>query len=951
LSGLTNLTLLALDSNNFNDSELSILNSLTSLTSLSLYGNNISDISDATWSGLTGLTHLNFISNNLNNEQLAHMSGLVNLTWLGLNNNNISDLASIGSGNATLVGFASGNSINISNNTGLNGPNSIAALAEVATLQSNGATVTHNIDSNIHDEFTDVNFQQCVDIAVSGDDDTIDATLAAALSGTLTCNSLGILNISGAQYLTSITDLFLTNNSISDLTPISTLSNLTHLYVNSLTNLSSLSLYGNNISDISGVTWSGLTSLTSLNLNSNDLDSVDLTNISGLTTLNYLGLNYNNITTLNDLSGLTNLTSLVLNNNSITDLSPIGSGNAQLAGFASGNTITLNGNPLCGGQLAEVTLLQANGATVNHDIDVCGSGTLNEACGEQCDDGGTVSGDGCSATCQGEYYGCYATFATPPTTITNTVCNNQGGALGYSGGWSPDSSSCVLFDSNTASCDTACTTINGAYPTAGLTCGFINCGNGSVEPDGTWPTREQCDDGNTNSGDGCSVACMLEGRGGQIPPPCSPFPVELDIEQTSVSQAGGTVAVTLKWSESGFENDSMEGTLKVSRKIFSGGTYLPDKTVEISPTLKSWTDTDIPESETQKKYKYQLVTQSCDQSKYGNEVEVIIDPIVPAGTGVDVALNFKIKVKEAYDILLMDRFRELFTEERNGIPAYIRSCEEVEVELFENINSGIALEYIITCFGEDDESLSREILAKRNTIIPPLVAMFKGLNGELTEQTVANYIQSKIAEIREQLSLKASVKSYVASEALRVGGFVNETSATDLSEADETVMQQIDEQYFTGFSHAADLVIEKYDGEENLLETFETHTNIFGKAIMNAGEFIAGDDYIIKIKLVDEKFVLPKVITLQINNAAQVNGNYTVDIDLIFDRHFRYGDFNEDGVIDINDIGAWGNLLRGEFEDGYELWELWQFANLDGVEGINLLDILTLQENWGGLGD
>ncbi len=69
---------------------------------------------------------------------------------------------------------------------------------------------------------------------------------------------------------------------------------------------------------------------------------------------------------------------------------------------------------------------------------VCGNGTVET--GEQCDDGNTISGDGCSSTCQSET-------------------------------------------------------------------GGPRCGNGLVE------TGEQCDDGNMISGDGCSATCQLEGCG------------------------------------------------------------------------------------------------------------------------------------------------------------------------------------------------------------------------------------------------------------------------------------------------------------------------------------------------------------------------------------------------------------------------------------------------------
>ena len=71
----------------------------------------------------------------------------------------------------------------------------------------------------------------------------------------------------------------------------------------------------------------------------------------------------------------------------------------------------------------------------------CGDGVING--GEQCDDGNTVDGDGCSSTCQIE---------TPPPPPPPTCCCGDG-------------------------------TINGG---------------------------EQCDDGNTKDGDGCSSTCQIE---------------------------------------------------------------------------------------------------------------------------------------------------------------------------------------------------------------------------------------------------------------------------------------------------------------------------------------------------------------------------------------------------------------------------------------------------------
>ena len=166
-------------------------------------------------------------------------------------------------------------------------------------------------------------------------------------------------------------------------------------------------------------------------------------------------------------------------------------------------------------------------------------------------------------------------------------------------------------------------------------------------------------------------------------------------------------------------------------------------------------------------------------------------------------------------------------------------------------------------------------------------------------------------------------------------------------------MKLIGENYFAGTSHAANLIIEKYDSEDRFIDRYYAHTDIFGNTTVRIGKFISGDNYTLKVHLGEERFVLPKTAVLQINNAVKevrpFGTVYTANIDLEFNRSFRYGDFNEDEVIDLNDISEWGKLLKGETAGDHEVWDLWEYANLDGLEGIDLLDVVTLQENWGGL--
>jgi cysteine-rich repeat protein len=92
----------------------------------------------------------------------------------------------------------------------------------------------------------------------------------------------------------------------------------------------------------------------------------------------------------------------------------------------------------------------------------CGDGRIDA--GEQCDDGNTVSGDGCSATCKLE------------------ACGN--GVL--DAGEQCDDGNKVSGDGCSA------------------TCKLEVCGNGVLD------AGEQCDDGNSVSGDGCDAQCRIE---------------------------------------------------------------------------------------------------------------------------------------------------------------------------------------------------------------------------------------------------------------------------------------------------------------------------------------------------------------------------------------------------------------------------------------------------------
>lgn len=144
---------------------------------------------------------------------------------------------------------------------------------------------------------------------------------------------------------------------------------------------------------------------------------------------------------------------------------------------------------------------------------ICGNG--NREADEECDDGNTLSGDGCSAQCTKEVTIVQRpnpTFSeevevsttnspsvppeslpepmpelTEPTTATQPQCGNG------------------VIESG-EECDSG--TLNADSPDAlcRRQCVFPSCGDGITD----YERREQCDDGNNQSGDGCRSDCQLE---------------------------------------------------------------------------------------------------------------------------------------------------------------------------------------------------------------------------------------------------------------------------------------------------------------------------------------------------------------------------------------------------------------------------------------------------------
>ena len=173
-----------------------------------------------------------------------------------------------------------------------------------------------------------VTFAQTVSIA--------DPNLRAAIENTL--GKAPGATITEAE-MEGLTELRAPNVGISDLTGLETALNLQRLYLgHEYVSAEGRFINNNTISDLTPL--SGLTQLTLLDLNGNAISEV--TALSGLTNLVVLWLGSNVITDITGLSGLTNLVVLRLWDNNISDISPLVSNR----GLGAGEVVSVSENPL-----------------------------------------------------------------------------------------------------------------------------------------------------------------------------------------------------------------------------------------------------------------------------------------------------------------------------------------------------------------------------------------------------------------------------------------------------------------------------------------------------------------------------------------------------------------------------------------------------------------------------
>ena len=267
--------------------DLSPLSSLPSLEELNLRGNPISDLTPL--AGLTALKGLDLSHCSI--IDISPLAGLVNLETLQLNDNQIVDVR-------PLSALTSLKKLEIHHNL----------ITDHSPLDSLSLDIFH------YDQFSGQ--AQPVNIP--------DANLRAAIRNELrlpaavviTPNVMtrlkrliafksDIINLSGLEFATQLEVLNLSGNPISDLRPLTGLTNLRHFVIPNC-----------QISDISPL--SDLRQLVELNLRENPIS--DITPLIELTTLKYIDLGQCLIVDFSPLLSFENLYTLQLNDNQIMDV-------------------------------------------------------------------------------------------------------------------------------------------------------------------------------------------------------------------------------------------------------------------------------------------------------------------------------------------------------------------------------------------------------------------------------------------------------------------------------------------------------------------------------------------------------------------------------------------------------------------------------------------------------
>ena len=317
LANLTNLTGLSLWYNRVTD--ISALGSLTALTYLNLADNYVSDLTPL--ADLISLEKLDLFDNEV--ENVAPLVGLKDLKHLILTENHVEDLGPLAALMNLRVLWIKENPIK---------DLSLLVQLNLTDLKYDGTSLTTEQIAPSEIWMPDA----ALWIAVRGELGLLPGVpLTKKKMQALTyldAQNRGITDITGLEFATNLRELYLGQNPITDLHPLSDLITLESLHIWAISPaLSSLDLRP----------LAGLINLKELSLERNGISDIRL--LARLKQLRLLRLSSNQIEDISPLSGLTELRILWLKENPITDLSPLVGLNLKEFRYDEGHEVSTTG--------------------------------------------------------------------------------------------------------------------------------------------------------------------------------------------------------------------------------------------------------------------------------------------------------------------------------------------------------------------------------------------------------------------------------------------------------------------------------------------------------------------------------------------------------------------------------------------------------------------------------
>lgn len=387
--------------------------------------------------------------------------------------------------------------------------------------------------------------------------------------------------------------------------------------------------------------------------------------------------------------------------------------------------------------------------------------------------------------------------------------------------------------------------------------------------------------------------------------------------------------------------------------------------VENNPNVTQFVDRNLPENDSGKiKYhQYHIVSRTSCDAVVSTIGRATLEPVLKSGTPVDAKLNLSIKLKENRSQSFMDRLQVLFkglSEEKIELKISPKEnsmnsvhCIAARKKLLENKSSGELVEYVLSCFGDDqvNETMKKQV----KDIINPLIRFLDLNKFADIDKITAEFLAPIIQRAREEYELKTQVISKLiplAEHAKTLSKIKTLDEFTDnqkklikcggYPECPQNI-QNLVANYLEGAAHAAEVMVEVKDEDGRIVITKNGNTDIFGVLEgLTLTTLQIGQNYQFKIKLLNEPYALPKAIPVKIIAATpQDGGRYQAIIDLSSQTPFFYGNFdNSNEEIDLNDIQAWAKLIESDPKK-------WASSNVDGFMEIDLFDVTLLQSNWG----